>query len=488
MSSNSSNEPTMGRQVLDYFKYGYSTCLLFFSIVVVMYAIGTEQTTATNIPIAVAVILFWMFLYVLAILEGTQGAIVGLLTVVPSRYQQTHPRTYKITELISNELHHPDKSDDHETYNRLERYIIGRQFLVVLVVFVLSSVSSAAPGATLFDTTDSSFLDIITTIFLTNGIAAILVTITIGQLISQIISANCMLDFLNQRIIVSALAKTSLLVESSGLLHAVYLLQRIMMRFTGQDTTTSDDKPASATTMSSSFFFWIRVVFSVVILIFSFVVTLTALVQNKTKMWDGVPVPVSIILFIGLMMVVGMLEGLQIALFAVVRRTDLKDHRMAYQNSQLILSTPEKLPAFLIGRQILVTVCMFIVARITAINVDLDVEGANIWGVSDGVQYFFNTGLLGAVITTIMASLIWRVIAASYPVAFLSNPLVYVLIRMCFYLEMSGICSSAWWLAFCYKKALDYHVDETFLGEKEDENDMVENRNQDNDLDLEASA
>ena len=70
-------------------------------------------------------------------------------------------------------------------------------------------------------------------------------------------------------------------------------------------------------------------------------------------------------------MIVGMLEGLQIALFAVIRRTDLEtQYPMAYQNSQLILSKAQNLPAFLIGRQILVTGCTFSVARITAVDVD----------------------------------------------------------------------------------------------------------------------
>ena len=150
-----------------------------------------------------------------------------------------------------------------------------------------------------------------------------------------------------------------------------------------------------------------------------------------------------IIFFFVLMMVVGMLEGMQIALFAVIRRTDLEqDHPMAHKVCQLVFADPKNLPAFLVGRQILVTCCMLILARITAINVDLE-TGTNIFGVSDNLLNFFNTGLLGAVITTIIASLIWRIIASSYPVAFLSNPVPYVLIRICLILEKSGICSSA---------------------------------------------
>ena len=88
---------------------------------------------------------------------------------------------------------------------------------------------------------------------------------------------------------------------------------------------------------------------------------------------------------------------------------------------------------------------MFIVARITSVDVETndDDESDNIFGVSNGVQNFFNTGLLGAIITTIVGSLIWRIIASSFPVIFLSNPLVYLIIRLCLLLEASGVCSAS---------------------------------------------
>jgi hypothetical protein len=41
----------------------------------------------------------------------------------------------------------------------------------------------------------------------------------------------------------------------------------------------------------------------------------------------------------------------------------------------------------------------------------------NIFGVSDGLQSFFNTGLLRAVIMTIVASLAWHIIASAFPAA-----------------------------------------------------------------------
>jgi hypothetical protein len=474
-----SNHMLSWGRMVEYIKYSYSTILLLFSVVVVMYAIFSQQTGATKSDwsIYLVAICFWICIVWLGIMEGTQGAIVGLQSVSPLLYQASHPRTFQNTQLIYQKQLSGAGTEEQENNNRLERFIVGRQFLVVMVVFILNTLSTATPTATLFKETNNAFLKAITTIFLYNGVAAILLTIIIGQLIAQIVSSNCMLDFLNNYLVYGT-EQISLFIESSGLLHAVYAFQMLLER--------------STTNTASTLSFWCRVFLSIVILVFSFVVTITALVKNQTKMWDSIPIPVSILLFIILMMVVGMLEGLQIALFAVIRRTDLQtEYPMAYANSQMIFSKSENLPAFLIGRQIMVTVCMFIVARITSINVNTTTD-KNIFGVSDQIQGLFNTGLLGAIITTIMASLIWRIIASSYPVAFLSNPVVYVLIRLCLFLEMSGICSSAWILAFFYKKVMNCNIDEVYISinnKEADEDEPNEKQfNNKNDLDLEETA
>merc|ERR1712176_449346 len=110
------------------------------------------------------------------------------------------------------------------------------------------------------------------------------------------------------------------------------------------------------------------------------------------------------------MCIVGLLEGMQIALFAAVKlpEEELQQHITAKRNCDLTFRG-QNLQAFLIGRQIFVTVCMFIIARIITIDVDIDTENANnIWGLGDGAQSFFNTGILGAIITTLVASLAWR--------------------------------------------------------------------------------
>lgn len=142
---------------------------------------------------------------------------------------------------------------------------------------------------------------------------------------------------------------------------------------------------------------------------------------------------------------------------------ELAKAKIAATNCKLTFSG-NNFAAFLIGRQILVTLCMFLVAKITALTV-IPGEGKNIFGVSDGLQLFFNTGLLGAIITTIVASLAWRIVASSFPLMFMSNPLIYVIVQMCLVLEKTGVCSASWFLALIQKEIFNFQPDDAYLGE-----------------------
>jgi len=410
-----------------------------------MAAIFTEQTVATdeyNMHPALAFFVFWFLIVWLAMMEGGQGALVGLQPVNKALYVDTHPVTLKNTALAH-------KGDN------MERFIIGRQLLVVMVVFVINMVATAVKGASVL-----GLPTILNQIFLATGVAVILVTIMLGQLTAQVNAATCMLDFLNNYFMLFTIY-VSLALEMSGLLHSVYLVQIFFAKISSTTIETS----LSPRSRIQNIFFWGRVLMSLAILGFSFAVTLSALFQGKTAMWGGVPEAVSVALLFILMAFVGMMDGMQIALFAVVNlpEEELAQHTIAHSNCQLAFSG-QNLQAFLIGRQIWVTICMFVVARITSIDVDVSMQDSeNIFGVPDGLQVFFNTGLLGAIITTIVGSLIWRIIASSFPVAFLSNPIIYLIIRMCLILEKTGVCSASWVLARLQKPIFNFQPDRVYL-------------------------
>lgn len=108
---------------------------------------------------------------------------------------------------------------------------------------------------------------------------------------------------------------------------------------------------------------------------------------------------------------------------------------------------------------------MFVAARCFSINKEHEdiIAGSTSFAASPGFQEFINTGLLGAVVTTILGSLIWRIFASNFPLAFLSNPVIYVIIRICLALEAIGICSASWVLGKIHKDIVDYQPDSVRL-------------------------
>ena len=123
-------------------------------------------------------------------------------------------------------------------------------------------------------------------------------------------------------------------------------------------------------------------------------------------------------------------------------------------------------PGFMIGRQLTVVSCMFFVARVTSVKMD---EGAgNLFGVKDGIQALFDSGLLGALFFTIVGSISWQLVAAAFPIAFMSNPVTYILLRIALAIEFTGVCNGAWVLAAIDVKVRGFQRDEAYLGTAEE--------------------
>eukprot|EP00566_Odontella_aurita_P006477 CAMPEP_0113565134 /NCGR_PEP_ID=MMETSP0015_2-20120614/22012_1 /TAXON_ID=2838 /ORGANISM="Odontella" /LENGTH=588 /DNA_ID=CAMNT_0000467305 /DNA_START=292 /DNA_END=2058 /DNA_ORIENTATION=+ /assembly_acc=CAM_ASM_000160 len=426
-----------------YGKYLYSTGLLVFSLTLVFAAMFTDQTTmARDVHPAFAFFFFWFLIMWLAVMEGCQGCIVGLQPVDKALYAKSHPIAHKNTELA----HRGDN---------MERFIAGRQFLVVLVVFLINMCGAPTEGVAVLN-----MPEIVINIFLDNGVAMIFGTIILGNLTPQINAAVCMLDFINTYFMLFT-SYASFAIETSGLLHSVYLVQIVFSKIT-RKPMESKEPPRTA---GQNILFWGRVLLSCVILGFSLTITLTALFDGYSGIWEGVPPVAGIVIFLALLCVVGIMEGMQIAAFALlnVPQEELSQHPIASANCTLVFSG-KNLQSFLIGRQIFVATCMFVVARIATVSIPEGEE--NIFGVSDGFQNLIDTGLLGAIVLTILGSLAWRIIASLFPLAFMSNPAVYLIITTCLFLEKTGLCSAARLLAWIHKKVARFEPDEHYTGRK----------------------
>merc|ERR1712127_280191 len=197
--------------------------------------------------------------------------------------------------------------------------------------------------------------------------------------------------------------------------------------------------------------------------------TFKALFDEQTTLWDGVPAAVAIIVWFVLMCVVGMLEGMQIAFFAMAKlpESERGDSYWAKKTCALLFKGEGvNLPGFMIGRQLCVVSCMFFVARVTSVSLDEDED--NVFGVGNGLQELFNTGMLGALIVTIVASISWQLVASAFPMLFLNNPMTYFLLVLCLGLEATGLCNAAWVLAAIHKKIAGFQRDEVYIGTAEE--------------------
>ena len=442
------------------FKSVYSVALLIFSVVCIMALIAKENTgLSSDVHPVAAYVAIWVAILWLTMVEGGQASLVGLAPVNPEIYKDSHPLAYKCTQLAH-------KGDN------LDRYLLGRQFMVVLVVFTVNISGGPTADAELW-----GFPEWLMGIFFSYGLAMILFTCMIGQLNTQVNASLCMLDYINNYFALFTLY-VAMAIEFSGLLHSAYVVQLLVAKLAGSKIESLEE-PRS---IAQNVFFWGRCIMSLTILAFSFAVTLEALFDDKTTMWEGVPAWVAVIVFFFLMSVIGMLEGMQIAFFAVAKipASDRGDSVWSLKTCNLLYSGEgNNLPGFMVGRQLCVVSCMLFIARVTSVDV-ADDGSENVFGASEGFQALFNTGLLGAFITTIVASISWQLVASAFPMAFLSNPITYFLLRWCLLLESTGICAGAWVIAAVHKKFAGFQRDEVYIGtadsrSKMDMSDHAEN-------------
>jgi len=158
-----------------------SLALLCFSTVITISLIFNRNTEISLVWPWLALFVLWGVIIWLAMMEGQQG-LVGLTGVVDHLvYRDSHPIAYNNTQLAYRG-------------NNLDRYVSGRQLMVLLSVFVINLCGAPLPNSQ----GDAFGLpQIVQEIFLSSGVAIILMTCLIGQLPPQINASHCQIDFIN---------------------------------------------------------------------------------------------------------------------------------------------------------------------------------------------------------------------------------------------------------------------------------------------------
>merc|ERR1711966_356930 len=362
----------------------------------------------------------------------------------------SHPGTYKNAAIAF-------KGDN------LDRYLMGRQFMVLMVVFTINQAAGPLnPGGDVLGMPDGGKF-----VFLDIGLGMVIFTCILGQLSTQVIASHCMIDYINNYFALFTLY-VCMFVEFTGIMHSSYLIQNILSAASGKPIITNEPPKTGAT------------------FAFCMAVTLVALFNGDTMVavkYPSIPNGVNVFLFFFFMAIVGMLEAMQIAFFAVAKlpASERGTSFFGQKTSELLFKgNGNNLAGFMIGRQLTVVFSFFLVGAITGLNIEPG-QGENIFGIQDSAQEFLNFGFHGAVITTILASISWQLAASAFPIAFLNNPFTYILLCVALFLEWTGLCSGAWVLARIQKSVAKFQYDEVYIGTPEE---RMANNHADKDMNI----
>jgi len=209
--------------------------------------------------------------------------------------------------------------------------------------------------------------------------------------------------------------------------------------------------------------------------IFSSGLTLTYLVYifwgigTGKAVLPGPPI-LHFIIFIFCMTLVAYLEGLQVAILAV-EHNDPEKYRESHPRGYELISSVKQgnnVERFLVGRQFFTVFVMTLMAQVTSFP-----EISSL-GVPKVLWFIFiQTGLPGAMVVTTIGSLQPQLLAAKDPWKFLDLYGTNAVLKLCFGLESSGICTHfAWGLIGILRRTVfvtdqapkQHEVDESLYG------------------------
>ena len=214
----------------------------------------------------------------------------------------------------------------------------------------------------------------------------------------------------------------------------------------------------------STVFDYIRYVGSGLLLIFSLVVTTYAIVTQKTNFWDIIPGWAALLLFILDLYILGVVEGLQIALVELKRQHPecyKVSHPLAYRLGQLAVRG-DNTERFLMGRQVFVVFLVFFAAKLTTIHLE------------DGEEFLFpapawfravflESGNLACIVVVILAQLMPQIVAAKYPVHFMQILVMRPAYYICTAVEWTGLTHATWLLSDLMSRAFYMKDDNTTI-------------------------
>ena len=182
----------------------FSICLLIFSAISVIYAIAQSTTTMPDsFPPWSQYLCLALSLFILGVLEGLQIGVVELAHKDPNKYSKRYPRAAKLLEF-------------ENKGRNVERFLMGRQVLVVFTVFVAARITT-------FNGFWAEVPDSLINGLMFSGFLGVILVVIVAQLTPQVLAAAYPIEFMNLPGMKYAFW-ACLIVESTGLAHAVWFL------------------------------------------------------------------------------------------------------------------------------------------------------------------------------------------------------------------------------------------------------------------------
>jgi hypothetical protein len=411
---------------------------------VTLYGIGKQWNnppwSQTNSHPVLEIGFFFFMCTWIGLLEGAQISLVGLQGINLELYKHSHPRAYAALKLC----HHGPN---------VERFLVGRQFLLLFNGFLLSKVAGAATED--FYIGDWKWSSEASQFFWVNSVLLMIVVAAFAQLVTQLLAAQKMLGFLNLPFFaLYTIVYPCLIVESVGLTHSSYLLKDFLVHITGIPLSEAD--PAKA--QNKNIVYYIKCGISVAAVIFSFVFIVKGLAMSQTNAtegvgWNKLPGWAAVLLSLFFIYLIACAEGMQVSLLAMAK---IPSHEykqrapLAYRTTQLAYSG-RNMQAFLVGRQFTVAMMIIILAKVTSYagSEGILIGDGEDWGMGEGFNAgLLQTGFLGAILVVNVGQLASQVAASVFPVACINNHVMHFLLRLMLFIEFSGIVNSCWVLTW----------------------------------------
>lgn len=182
-----------------------ASCVVAALMVVIVVGIINEYCILRLHP-AINFILLFGAIILLAYVEALHYGVVAIEKWDMDQYALTHPRACKMHKLV-------------DTPVKVKKFLVGRQFFVIFVVFLIAQITSFPHIPKHF----AGMPEVMVLILVQTGLPGIALTLTFGQLVSQLFVEEFTIQFLNMYGC-EFVVRLSLAAEYIGICHFSWLL------------------------------------------------------------------------------------------------------------------------------------------------------------------------------------------------------------------------------------------------------------------------